>query len=854
MTTSATRLTLYAIISAIEEDLRAVAVENLAHNGTPEAILGTTLYIKCIDRFSKDHPTDPPATSLNELITYADFAESCQLLQSHSRDIPASISSHINEHCKLLSNLIPIRNRVMHSRPFHIEDMPLVLDAANTLRQHAIWTHLTDVLVRIEHSPSHVLGITMKPPDSDRDAISHNLPIPDFDDTGFLGREKEVAEITKLCFGAFPVITIVGEGGAGKTALALKVAYDLLDTPNSPFNAIVWTTSKTSLLTSLDIVRIDGAISDSLGMLNNVASELAGQPSADPLQEIISYLTQFHILLIIDNLETILDDRVRMLMKSMPLGSKVIITSRIGLGAYEYPFKLQPMEEAEAGRLLRCLAKIRNVPSLAQTNNKSLAVYCRRMKNNPGYIKWFVAAVQAGQPPETVLARPEKFLEYCMENVYSYLSQPSRQILRSMICDYVSHTLAELAFFSDMDGHGIEQALGQLLTTNMITFKATPRGSSYETSYQVNELAREYIKRLHPISPEEFNQFQNRAKQLTAASEALEAEGKKNPFSFNSIALRSKGDLIAAKILRDALTAAKNKNFVEAERLIGNAKTLAPDYYEVHRVDAYCKVMQENIPAARDAYEAAIDLEPASAPLRLWYGGFILRYIKDLDDAMKCLKEGLVIQPGAFDIELEIGRVQLYKQNFVEAEALLGGLVLRTQVSVWKSRKAVDLLLQVYRRWAESCFRHDHDVVSALSKLDKFRAVYENCPASLIDAEIREKLESSLDLLSSQDRHIVTNDEIAKAKTLREWLTVTLYMPMPSDVVQPGRDVDGIIVRLVKDRKFGFIRIRDHQEVYFHYSQVTTDDPTRLEVGDHVRFDICLQDTRCAAVNVVLRT
>lgn len=38
--------------------------------------------------------------------------------------------------------------------------------------------------------------------------------------------------------GGFPVISIVGEGGVGKSALALKVAYELID-KDSPFDAVV---------------------------------------------------------------------------------------------------------------------------------------------------------------------------------------------------------------------------------------------------------------------------------------------------------------------------------------------------------------------------------------------------------------------------------------------------------------------------------------------------------------------------------------------------------------------------------------------------------------------------------------
>ncbi|TOA71109.1 hypothetical protein, partial [Vibrio parahaemolyticus] len=69
----------------------------------------------------------------------------------------------------------------------------------------------------------------------------------------------------------------VGEGGVGKTALALKVAYELLEDESSPFDAIVWVTSKTTQITVNEISDIKSAISDSLGILTEIENQLIGE-------------------------------------------------------------------------------------------------------------------------------------------------------------------------------------------------------------------------------------------------------------------------------------------------------------------------------------------------------------------------------------------------------------------------------------------------------------------------------------------------------------------------------------------------------------------------------------------------
>ena len=69
----------------------------------------------------------------------------------------------------------------------------------------------------------------------------------------------------------------------------------------------------------MEIIRIDNAIQDSLGMLRSVATELGGAGAAsNAVEEIVDYLREFKILLILDNLETVLDQRVRDFLSKLP--------------------------------------------------------------------------------------------------------------------------------------------------------------------------------------------------------------------------------------------------------------------------------------------------------------------------------------------------------------------------------------------------------------------------------------------------------------------------------------------------------------------------------------------------------
>ncbi|MBI3696161.1 MAG: cold shock domain-containing protein [Acidobacteria bacterium] len=63
----------------------------------------------------------------------------------------------------------------------------------------------------------------------------------------------------------------------------------------------------------------------------------------------------------------------------------------------------------------------------------------------------------------------------------------------------------------------------------------------------------------------------------------------------------------------------------------------------------------------------------------------------------------------------------------------------------------------------------------------------------------------------------------------------------------------GTIKRLVTERRFGFIRTQDGQEVFFHASAVSGSDFHSLSVGQEVNCDIERGDKGLKAANVRVR-
>jgi LuxR family transcriptional regulator, glucitol operon activator len=774
MSYSASRLTLYALLSSIEEDLRDLIQMYLDAEAKPEALLDKELLEKCQKRLAKDQSGPLNPEKIADLLVYADFADLIKLLNTHKSRVPASITEQLGWMNERIDKLLPIRNRVAHLRPLDYDDLAVTLDISEEFvrRDESLWKETKTILARLKTDQSFVLQLRIPFYEYESVQDKHNLPLPDFDETGFIGRRAQVADLVRICLGPFPVISIVGEGGLGKTALATKVAYEILDLPSCPFDAVVFTSSKTKQLTPQEIINIGGAIRDSLGMLQDVANQLSGTNPDNPLNEVLSYLENFKILLILDNLETVLDERIKEFLSRLPSGSKILITSRIGVGAYENPIRLSPMDKGEAIQLIRALAKIRGVQGLERIDNPHLGKYCERMHNNPGYIKWFVSAIQTGKRPEEVLSASGIFLDYCMSNVYDYLDEVSRKILRSMLVVLGKRSQAELSFLNEIEALELQKGLQQLLTTNMVVMSSNPKRSPYETEYDLSELSREYLTRHHPIQQAEYAQIIKRKKELDAAKQEIQEGRISDTYSYLSITTRSSGDLITAKYLIDAIYEIRKRDFAEADRLIDRACSLAPSNFEVYRVRAYLKAEQGDYSGAQLAYETAIELEPNQAPLRSWYGGFLSRYVDDWESAHQQLLEAARIDPSALTVQLELARIKLVLKKFDEAEKIIEILKQRPGKSVWGEKMLYDLILKFHQRKAEFLLSQ-HDNHGALKSLLELRSTYKQCPRNLLDNKMTKRLSKAILTAAGCIRFLESEEDKTKAREVREWLSDT---------------------------------------------------------------------------------
>ena len=169
----------------------------------------------------------------------------------------------------------------------------------------------------------------------------HNLPHPDY--SNFVGRHEELKWLRQKLAPQDRAwqIVLTGIGGVGKSALALFIAHYYCEhyndlPPDERFEGIVWVSAKEDILTIQG--RKKSALSSLIfRTLQDIYTAIAYTLGRDDITRAIpeeqdrliqKALSAQRTLLVIDNLESIADERVQQFLYNLPHSTKCLITSR----------------------------------------------------------------------------------------------------------------------------------------------------------------------------------------------------------------------------------------------------------------------------------------------------------------------------------------------------------------------------------------------------------------------------------------------------------------------------------------------------------------------------------------------
>ena len=830
----------------MEKDLRSVVLNELLPSYDLNTVITSDELEKISDRYKKAEDTDLIIDDDHtDLIHYLDFYDTVQVINRNRERIPSALAQYFRNISPTLEKCTPIRNAVMHGRPLEIDNFSTMCAIADDLAKHTEykWQNISDTLAEINNDSGYVFGLNFTISEDSSSGVFHNLPIPDFDDTGFVGRKGTLTKIADAISGPFPVISLIGPGGVGKTALALKCAFEMLEKEDSIYDAIVWVSAKASTLTAKEITRIEDAIEDSLGIFTSIVDEFESSHAEESEDRLLELLTVFKVLLILDNLETVLDETLRDFIQRTPRGSKILITSRIGLSAGDLAIQIDPLSLQESRIYYHKLVQAYSVPFLQNKPADTIDFYINRLFCNPLFLKWFVTAVKSGSIPEKLLSNQTDILKFCLENVVDHLDKTSKIICGVYLVVDGPHSLPMLARLTELSPDDIEESISKLINFNIISMASSK--DTDNTSYQMGELPRAYLKNIHIISSSTASNIGQRYRNVQHTIEEVRHYQGEELYRYGNFLIENKDQAVVASQLKIAFAAIRKKNYDVADELLSKLSVLAPGYFEVERVKAILKFGQRDYVGALRSYTLARELKPNYAPLSFWYGGFLLRAYNDLEGALAAFEEAQRLLPSV-EVERERARVMLYMGKFGEAAAILDNLLRRDDEIDRNRSKIIDLRIQCFHRNA------DHQIVvgeyqKAVDLIEAARDHSEKIPIKLYDAKMADKyrkFQSLIDKLIDKFEGSPTEPLLLSLKVWasdfaarsiptgrigRNYMKTTLPQVAERPSVRAGRTRQfegkkgkGNIARISATRKFGFIRTEEGDDLFFHESSVSS--------------------------------
>ena len=310
-------------------------------------------------------------------------------------------------------------------------------------------------------------------------ALSHNLPQPDY--SRFIGREKEIKQVMDILrpypHSQYPIVTIDGIGGIGKSALALEIANRYLHNVGLPegenFDAIIWTSAKMNVLTAEGIQVRKQALRTLDDIYTTIAIVLRSEDITRAKQEeqselVRRALTQQRTLLIVDNLETVKEEAVFNFLRELPAPTKAIVTTRHRIDV-AYPIRLLDMLWEDAKALIDQECARKNVV-LNDVEKENLY---RLTQGVPIAIVWSIGQMGLGYAIKNVLTKLERpdsdIVHFCFdESVALIRKKPAHKLLMALALFASGATRENLGYTTDLGEDERDDALVKLEKLSLV--------------------------------------------------------------------------------------------------------------------------------------------------------------------------------------------------------------------------------------------------------------------------------------------------------------------------------------------------------------------------------------------------
>jgi hypothetical protein len=204
-------------------------------------------------------------------------------------------------------------------------------------------------------------------------------------------------------------------------------------------------------------------------------------------------------LIVVDNQETVFDQRIIDFIKDLPQPNKALLTSRVGLGEIERRHPLKALTRKEALVLFRSVSRERGLDDVVILPDETLAGYVEKVACYPLAIKWVICQVSLGRDINSAIrdstASTGDVARFCFDYIFEELvPSQEKQILYALSTQDQAATKAALCHLSNLTMDLVEAALQDLTGASLVIVqhKAADAGT-IETRYDMLPLTRSYV-------------------------------------------------------------------------------------------------------------------------------------------------------------------------------------------------------------------------------------------------------------------------------------------------------------------------------------------------------------------------
>lgn len=656
------RARLFALLDAFERDMREMLDLHILDHLSEEAALGPDFAKASELRASSSDEEDVP------LVHYLYLRQCYDVLNRNRSSLPGELADELRQNTGRMDELVPLRNRVMHGRPLRGEDPTTAASILNSF-QTRHWTLTHETLRRLAEEVDWEPAFTAVPLPSER--ILHNLPPADYDETGLVGRADEVRKLKSLVQKKRePVITVTGEGGIGKTALALEVAYAVVDDPDSDFDCALWVSLKNEVLTASGVRGIENAIHGITGAAQRLGSAL-DKSFAGSVADLGDALSGLKALVIVDNLESAQGDEVIELYDALPPTVTYLFTSRIGVGQLERRVPLGPLSTANAELLFRKLSGARGLQQLLRLSPVAVSQIVERLRFSPLAIRWYVLSVEAGKEPVSTLRDQRELIDFCIRNVHDALSPKSKAVLTVLDAVDRSVSFDELAVLTEYPLDELRRAAQELGRGAMVLHQPDPNGGVF-SRLSLSVAARLFL-RTQPARDSSMSRIQEKEEEYRRSVERRRVNEATRRLGPAVVRARTTEDEPVAHLLDLALSHSKRGEIAQSQELIERARALNPDYWEVDRVAGFIASTQRRGVEATALYKAALansQTDEERAVVSYYLAGHLARKMHDVEAAIAYAVTAHK-QFESDDTALLLGNLMVWNHDFENGQAHL---------------------------------------------------------------------------------------------------------------------------------------------------------------------------------------